>query len=145
MQERRRWWASLARTTPPSTQPTGPPFHQILGNRWGHFCDLFHILKLEMGFESGGTNSTLNCWAARNFGAAPGAASGGHGHPSQGTHSLPSPTSVRMNTHKKCDSAICLDSFDNNINYFNYELMSSSCKQPETLIQAISSSQPVIY
>lgn len=141
----RRWRAGLARTSLPSTQPTAPPFHQILGNQWGDFCDFFHILKLKMRFE-GDTDSTLNCWAVcKRFWHSLGCRIVGTLSPLPGTHSLPSPASVELNTHKKHGSAICLASFDSNINYFNSELMSSSSTQPEAPTQAIGSSQPVIY
>lgn len=53
---------------------------------------------------------------------------------------LPRHTSARKNTHKKGDLAIRLVPFDNNINYFSYELISSRSEWPEALLPAISSS-----
>lgn len=137
-----QWNASLARTSQPCTQPMAPPLHQTLDNQWGDFCYFFP--PLEAGY--GVWISTLNCGAAhKRFQHSPGCCIMEVQSPLPGTYLLLSPPLARWTHTKKCNLAICLASLDNNIHYFNSELMSSRCKQPEAPIQAVGSSQPVIY
>lgn len=113
------WWGC------PYHHPTAPLFLPILGNWLG-----FSVISATSWGWNWGLNwgqqhpdllgcaqeAQLRCSIVWTLTSPP------------GTNSLPSPTSGRMSTHKKCDLTICLASFDNNINYFISELISSSCK-----------------
>lgn len=93
---------------------------------WGYLCFQPHR-EAGTGVGTGSASSTLNCWAVHKRHSSGDSIVWMLTLP-PGTHLLPSPTSGRMSTHKKCDLTICLASFNNNINYFVSELISSSCK-----------------